>query len=294
MNIKPIETVYNGYRFRSRLEARWAVFFDSAGIKYQYEPEGFELEDGTRYLPDFYLPDQNVFVEVKPSKEKLAKDGERMSWFIDRDGPLANGLLVLGQVPVFPNNVFENIMGYSIPSDNFRNAIPRFNLFKWDDGIKLYFASFLGSKLYIQDTGICVSVPNDLGDISFGEDLYVMDDSFGQTINRCDFEINKNDEMFWRVFKQTMGCFGKARQARFEHGESGSARRAKTEIVQFHRKLTYYEERLLEYALKVMRERNINLKIDNRMLLYELKKSRGTFAEIDETIRRLANEYSSP
>ena len=27
-SIKPIETKYNGYRFRSRLEARWAVFFD--------------------------------------------------------------------------------------------------------------------------------------------------------------------------------------------------------------------------------------------------------------------------
>lgn len=24
MDIKPIETLYNGYRFRSRLEARWA------------------------------------------------------------------------------------------------------------------------------------------------------------------------------------------------------------------------------------------------------------------------------
>ena len=39
MDIKPIETVYNGYRFRSRLEARWAVFFDAAGIEYEYEPE---------------------------------------------------------------------------------------------------------------------------------------------------------------------------------------------------------------------------------------------------------------
>ena len=44
--IKAIETYYKGYRFRSRLEARWAVFFDAAGIKYEYEPEGFGLEDG--------------------------------------------------------------------------------------------------------------------------------------------------------------------------------------------------------------------------------------------------------
>ena len=53
--IKPIETVYNGYRFRSRLEARWAVFFDAAGIEYQYEPEGFELPSGNYYLPDFRI-----------------------------------------------------------------------------------------------------------------------------------------------------------------------------------------------------------------------------------------------
>lgn len=51
--IKAIETVYNGYRFRSRLEARWAVFFDALGVKYEYEPEGFELPSGQWYLPDF-------------------------------------------------------------------------------------------------------------------------------------------------------------------------------------------------------------------------------------------------
>jgi hypothetical protein len=51
--IKPIETVYNGYRFRSRLEARWAVFFDALGVEYEYEPEGFKLPNGDYYLPDF-------------------------------------------------------------------------------------------------------------------------------------------------------------------------------------------------------------------------------------------------
>lgn len=63
--LKPIETVYDGYRFRSRLEARWAILFDALGIKWEYEPEGFQLSDGTRYLPDFYLPDSSTFFEVK-------------------------------------------------------------------------------------------------------------------------------------------------------------------------------------------------------------------------------------
>lgn len=65
--IKAIETFYNGYRFRSRLEARWAVFFDALHIKYEYEPEGYHLSNGTNYLPDFFLPDFNVFAEVKPN-----------------------------------------------------------------------------------------------------------------------------------------------------------------------------------------------------------------------------------
>lgn len=65
VKIKPIETTYKGYRFRSRLEARWAVFFDALGIKYEYEPEGFQLSDGTLYLPDFWLPESKTFFEVK-------------------------------------------------------------------------------------------------------------------------------------------------------------------------------------------------------------------------------------
>lgn len=63
--MKAIETIYNGYRFRSRSEARWAVFFDALGIKYQYEPEGYTFPDSTMYLPDFYLPNSNTFFEVK-------------------------------------------------------------------------------------------------------------------------------------------------------------------------------------------------------------------------------------
>lgn len=63
--MKPIKTNYNGILFRSKLEAEWAKFFDAIDIPYIYEPEGFEFEDGTRYLPDFYLPDANQWFEVK-------------------------------------------------------------------------------------------------------------------------------------------------------------------------------------------------------------------------------------
>lgn len=75
--ITPIETLYKGYRFRSRLEARWAVFMDACGADWEYEPEGISAvsyaepgldldEDGnvirypaqtfsTYYLPDFVV-----------------------------------------------------------------------------------------------------------------------------------------------------------------------------------------------------------------------------------------------
>jgi hypothetical protein len=75
--IKAIETRYAGCRFRSRLEARWAVFFDTLGIAWEYEPEGFELPAGP-YLPDFLLTRDGEpwsWVEVKgkePSSKELA------------------------------------------------------------------------------------------------------------------------------------------------------------------------------------------------------------------------------
>jgi hypothetical protein len=63
--MKAIETSYNNYKFRSRLEARWAVYFDVLNLEYVYEPEGYQ-EGNIRYLPDFWLPMLECFAEVKP------------------------------------------------------------------------------------------------------------------------------------------------------------------------------------------------------------------------------------
>lgn len=67
MEIKAIETRYKGYRFRSRLEARWAVYFDAVGIQWEYEKEGYHLPSGM-YLPDFWLPQVKMWAEVKPKE----------------------------------------------------------------------------------------------------------------------------------------------------------------------------------------------------------------------------------
>ncbi|MGX1708879.1 hypothetical protein ACWIFI_06070 [Streptomyces albidoflavus] len=72
MPIKPIPTSYAGCRFRSRLEARWAVFFDEYKIAWQYEPQGYLVGYEDRpYLPDFWLPKERLWVEVKGAEEDL-------------------------------------------------------------------------------------------------------------------------------------------------------------------------------------------------------------------------------
>src|SRR5262245_37899249 len=76
MNINPIETSYKGYRFRSRLEARWAVFFDALELKWEYEKEGYDL-GGVYYLPDFWLPEKKSWVEIKA--DVLAMSEEEVS-----------------------------------------------------------------------------------------------------------------------------------------------------------------------------------------------------------------------
>lgn len=67
--INAIPTEYRGTTFRSRTEARWAVFLDELDIQWQYEAEGYQLDSG-QYLPDFWLPDIDGFLEVKPSSDE--------------------------------------------------------------------------------------------------------------------------------------------------------------------------------------------------------------------------------
>ncbi|MEV7602929.1 hypothetical protein AB0O91_36745 [Kitasatospora sp. NPDC089797] len=95
--IQPIETRYAGHRFRSRLEARWAVFFDTVGITWEYEPQGYTVGPDKRpYLPDFWLPDLHAFVEVKGDEERF--DGRLLSDLL-RYAPDAVFVLALGQIP---------------------------------------------------------------------------------------------------------------------------------------------------------------------------------------------------
>ena len=49
--IKAIPTLYRGVKFRSKLEARWAVFFDEMGLSWRYESQAFNLPAVGGYLP---------------------------------------------------------------------------------------------------------------------------------------------------------------------------------------------------------------------------------------------------
>lgn len=97
--MKAIETQYKGRLFRSRLEARWAVFFDTLGVAWEYE-EGCGLEDGMHYLPDFWLPDVcasgrsgGLWLEIKdrPPTKSEAADLARVMCGTGAGGAIATG-----------------------------------------------------------------------------------------------------------------------------------------------------------------------------------------------------------
>lgn len=110
--LKPIETRYKGIKFRSKLEARWAVYFDEIGADWEYEPEGFDLGSGIWYLPDFLLhnvtgravpKNGDLYVEVKgvltPQDEikieRFLKDTKISEWESHPERPL----FVVGSIP---------------------------------------------------------------------------------------------------------------------------------------------------------------------------------------------------
>lgn len=94
-----IETRYAGHRFRSRLEARWAVFFDCLKIPWRYEVQG-HVVDGRAYLPDFEVDfglrsGEPFLVEVKGDPAQL--DLELVA---AATTTLRRNVLILGDVPV--------------------------------------------------------------------------------------------------------------------------------------------------------------------------------------------------
>lgn len=85
MTIKPIRNWYRGVEFDSTLESDWACTFDALGWKWEHEPVGILVEDGVRYRPDFYLPTQRAWAEVKgPHNQRIDKPS-RLQAALSRD-----------------------------------------------------------------------------------------------------------------------------------------------------------------------------------------------------------------
>lgn len=185
--IKPIDTIYNGYRFRSRLEARWAVFFDTLGIRYEYEKEGYDI-DGTWYLPDFWLPDLDCFFEVKGSYKDTGamwEDWARLWDFchlIQKCVYIAHGEIRVPDVDSLPGCNFPSTIDGFDPSlslnDTRRRAYP-------------------GTK--------------------FPEPFMMWVQSKGRGDTRLVSGMGKSDDQV--ITHKIIAAYIAARQARFEHGE---------------------------------------------------------------------------
>lgn len=194
MSIKAIDTVYKGYRFRSRLEARWAVFFDALGVEWEYEKAGYQFDDGTRYLPDFWLPEQHCWIEIKgepPSKEEKLK-AEKL---FDESG----------QVPV--------IIFHGLPEPGF-------------PGTGWYFEIGDSSGGEVRDYPVRIESCLHCGKMDFSYNDY-------KYSVMC-FSDTSNDEVCYHINCRTCSCATReqnfariisaclrAKQARFEHGECG-------------------------------------------------------------------------
>lgn len=192
--MKAIQTEYKGYRFRSRLEARWAVFFDACGVEWEYEPEGYDLGDGVYYLPDFLLhgvdgrDGGDIYVEVKG--QMTAEDIVKIKRFIkegDAYGKFDPALLIVGNIPAGEDmqEICANI------SDAAYSGFPSVN----GDWPRPFNFETIDGDHFAAHPGINWNGKFEL----FGDD--------------CNYLCDMNSEATERAYRL-------ARQARFEHGET--------------------------------------------------------------------------
>lgn len=76
-----LPTHFDGVRFRSRAESRFALLLHTLNIRYVYEPVKFRLASGSTYTADFWLPETQLFVEIKPVRPHIEEESrcEEMS-----------------------------------------------------------------------------------------------------------------------------------------------------------------------------------------------------------------------
>lgn len=211
MTIKAIETHYKGYRFRSRLEARWAVFFDAlpkTRWTWRYETEGYDMY-GIRYLPDFELtipPYTNATGEVSAHSFFLEIKGKPLSadeWnksvmfaaYLKRDIYIFQGEVGLGCNISWISSLISDMPEYLWDT----KAIPPF---------------MCSEQMHLMQCDYCKVV-----DLWFLDNGFI--DGFPTTCNLCgEGEYQTETDGLYRAEEA-------ARSARFEHGETPRVPRGK-------------------------------------------------------------------
>lgn len=114
--MKAIPTKYRGYQMRSRLEARWAAFFDQIGWQWEYEP--YDLNG---WIPDFLIYGQSpLLVEVKP-----AQSCGELTTLIERAHHRPEAVLLVGVSP-FLDGAYAGVLGEPEDRDPSRAPSPHF------------------------------------------------------------------------------------------------------------------------------------------------------------------------
>ena len=114
--MKALNTLYAGNYFRSRTEAKWAVYFDLIGVEWEYEKEGYDLGNGVFYLPDFWFPKHKMYGEVKATDILLDHEEDKARRLSLQSG--LNVVILSGQphcnscVVFYPENMTDGVPRY--------------------------------------------------------------------------------------------------------------------------------------------------------------------------------------
>lgn len=206
--MKAIQTRYGGCHFRSRLEARWAVFFDALGLKWEYEPEGFDLGDGVYYLPDFRITSPQGLTSWYEVKRKGHPPCEKMKRFGHHHAEMTRLFGDCGRAYTFltlagdPTDVFFNDQHLHVccRCGSFTEELP-------------------GDECGPDEMSLACW-PCDMDTPSGGEHP-IESGMFGLVRPEKGLVISRRVDVF-NLYEKIVKACEKARSARFEHGQSGA------------------------------------------------------------------------
>ena len=226
MQITPIQTRWKNYFFRSRLEARWAVFFENMGLDWEYEPQGYTV-NGQGYLPDFRIKSNGAIDVVNGSEwvdhellfyanhegEQLNFDGYTYYEVKPQSAGTCRSAQLLGAVHLFgdPYHFF-----FERPGNTFCGMCSRIDSCAFKDS---FYEEFETTKMLMY----CKSCFMKVGADSFSGDTTIFSPQYHFLVNeQASFDsplchmncYNLNGRQ--RIYDAATA----AREARFEHGES--------------------------------------------------------------------------